>query len=423
MASAATAASAAEIGVLVIGGGAVGLSVAVKLAERQIGRSVLLVERHAKLGLESSSHNSEVIHASVYYPPNSLKARLCRQGNDMMYALCKEKDIPHANIGKLLVPKSQVELRLLPRILATALASGGQGVKLVNEDELRDLEPNVNAPAAIYCPTTGIIDSHALLQSYETSFLSSGGDIALNAEVVAIKKYQGFPAYKVEIEDVDLSSPNRKVKSRFSIQARSIVNCAGLGSARVAALAGIDVDKANYRLHPTKGVYFRVHKQLNKYPKMLVYPLPINGSVGVHTTPDLHGGMRLGPLETWFPQRKKGEGGRDSVEDFSHPGNESYYGAEGLDLSVGEEMREKFVESVRPFLPFVEATDIAPESSGIHSKLQSEQETGMRDWVIKHEVERGLANFYNLVGIESPGLTASPAIGEYVAQLVHSESK
>jgi L-2-hydroxyglutarate oxidase LhgO len=160
MATAATAAAASEIGVLVIGGGAVGLSVAMKLAERQIGRSVLLVERHAKLGWESSSHNSEVIHASVYYPPNSLKARLCKQGNEMMYALCKEKGIPHANIGKLLVPKSQEEIRLLPRMLATALASGGKGVRLVNEDELRDLEPNVKAPAAIYCPTTGIVDSH-----------------------------------------------------------------------------------------------------------------------------------------------------------------------------------------------------------------------------------------------------------------------
>jgi len=238
--------------------------------------------------------------------------------------------------------------------------------------------------------------------------------------VVAIKKYQGFPAYKVEIEDVDLSSPHRKVKSRFSLQARCIVNCAGLGSARIAALAGIDVDKANYQLHPTKGVYFRVHKQVKKYPKMLVYPLPIAGSVGVHTTPDLYGGMRLGPLETWFPEGGR-EGGKEG--DFSHPENESYYGSEGLDLSVGEEMREAFVESVRPFLPFIKSEDIEPESSGIHARLQGERETGVRDWVIRHEVKRGLPNFFNLVGIESPGLTGSPAIGEYVAQLVHSESK
>ena len=184
------------------------------------------------------------------------------------------------------------------------------------------------------------------------------------------------------------------------------------------------MDQANYRLHPTKGVYFRAHKQLDKYPKMLVYPLPIQGSVGVHTTPDLYGGMRLGPLETWFPERKEGERGReDDVGDFSHKDNESYYGSEGLDLSVGEEMRERFVESVRPFLPFLRPEDIEPESSGIHAKLQGEREAGVRDWVIQHEVKRGLPNFFNLVGIESPGLTASPAIGEYVAQLVHSESK
>jgi L-2-hydroxyglutarate oxidase LhgO len=163
MASATTSA-ASEIGILVIGGGAVGLSVARTLAERQIGRGVLLVERHAKLGWESSSHNSEVIHASVYYPPGSLKARLCRKGNEMMYALCKAKSIPHANIGKLLVPKNMDEVRLLPRVLATAVGSGGQGVRVVNRDELRDLEPNVEAPAAIYCPTSGIVDSHGKMQ-------------------------------------------------------------------------------------------------------------------------------------------------------------------------------------------------------------------------------------------------------------------
>lgn len=151
---------------------------------------------------------------------------------------------------------------------------------------------------------------------------------------------------------------------------------------------------------------------------MLVYPLPIKGAVGVHTTPDLYGGMRLGPLETWLPDSRE-----DPALDFSHPKNERYYGASSLDMSVSEELRQTFVDSVKSFLPFIEAEDIAPESVGIHSKLQSEQEDVMRDWVIKHEHERGLPNFFNLVGIESPGLTASPAIGEYVAHMVASEAK
>ena len=405
------------MGFLIIGGGAVGLSVGMHLIKRQRGRSVMIVERHSQLGWEASSHSSEVIHASVYYPPNSLKARLCRQGNEMMYALCKEKGIPHANTGKLLVPKSQEEVRLLPRTLATALASGGQGVRLVNQAELRDLEPNVEAPAAIYCPTTGVVDSHALLQYYETAFLEAGGDIALNAEVVAIDKFAGIPAYKVDLEDVDLSGSTRKVKSRTTLQARCVINCAGLGSARISALAGIDVDKANYRLHPTKGVYFRVHKNLSSYPKMLVYPLPIHGAVGVHTTPDLYGGMRLGPLETWLPDSK------DPAHDFSHRENERYYGAPSLDLSVPEELRQTFVDSVKSFLPFIQPEDIAPESSGIHSKLQRERETGVRDWVVRHEVDKSLPNFFNCVGIESPGLTASPALGKYVSDMVCAESK
>jgi L-2-hydroxyglutarate oxidase LhgO len=180
-----------EVGVLVIGGGAVGLSVAGAIARRGLGRSVLLAERHAKLGWETSSHNSEVVHASVYYPQQSLKARLCLRGNRMMYELCERHGIPHKKTGKLLVPRSPEEVRLLPRVLATALGSGGEGVRLVHKAEIRDLEPNVEADAAIYCPTTGIVDSHALLQHYEAEALSHGVDIARNAEIVGIEKYTG----------------------------------------------------------------------------------------------------------------------------------------------------------------------------------------------------------------------------------------
>ena len=187
----AAAAAATEVGVLVIGGGAVGLSVADAIARRKLGRSVLLAERHSKLGWETSSHNSEVIHASVYYPPNSLKARLCVKGNRMMYALCERHGIPHKKTGKLLVPRSREEVKLLPRILATALGSGGDGVRLVNKEEIRDLEPNVEADAAIYCPTTGIVDSHVLLQHYEAAALQHGVDIARNAEIVGIEKFKG----------------------------------------------------------------------------------------------------------------------------------------------------------------------------------------------------------------------------------------
>jgi L-2-hydroxyglutarate oxidase LhgO len=177
------------------------LSVASAIAKRGLGRSVLLAERHTKLGWEASSHNSEVLHASVYYPPTSLKAQLCRKGNQMMYSICERAGIPHANLGKLLVPRSREEVKLLPRMLATALASGGKGVRLVDKAEIRDLEPNVEAEAAIYCPTTGIVDSHALMQYYEAE--AHGVDIARNAEVVAIEKFKGTSWEEVWIDRID----------------------------------------------------------------------------------------------------------------------------------------------------------------------------------------------------------------------------
>lgn len=227
----------------------------------------------------------------------------------------------------------------------------------------------------------------------------------------------GIPAYKVTIEDVDLSGPEPKSHGTFNVQARAVVNCAGLGSGRIAALAGIDLDQANYRLHPTKGVYFRAHKNLDKYPTMLVYPLPIKGAVGAHTTPDLYGGMRLGPMEFWLPDE------RGPAMDVNNPANRSYIGSRGVDMTVSPELKEAFVDFLRPFLPFLTPDQIEPDSAGIHPKLQSEAEDMMRDWVIKHEADRRLPNFFNLVGIESPGLTASAALGEYVADMVQAEVK
>lgn len=225
-----------------------------------------------------------------------------------------------------------------------------------------------------------------------------------------------------------------------------------MGSTRIAALSGIDVDKANYRLHPTKGTYFRATKDLDKYPSMLVYPLPVQGAVGVHTTPDCYNGMRLGPLERWLPDT------RDPKYDVNYPQNRNnYIGSEEIDMSVPMDLKQTFVDSVKYFLPFITPEGLSPDTSGIHPKLQRENEGMMRDWVseiiygrtfpcvhlirmyliytpktnptneqqqvIRHEHDRGLTNLFNLIGIESPGLTASPAIGEYVADMIQREMK
>ena len=231
------------------------------------------------------------------------------------------------------------------------------------------------------------------------------------------KHITGTPAYKVTIEDVDLSGPEPQTHGTYTVQARAVVNCAGLGSGRIAALAGIDLEQANYRLHPTRGMYFRVHKNLDQFPKMLVYPLPVKGAVGAHTTPDLYGGMRLGPLEVWLKDE------REVAKDVNNPANRSYIGSQNVDMKVPPKLKQTFVDFLQPFLPYLTPDQIEPDSAGIHPKLQSEAEDVMRDWVIKHEADRRLPNFFNLVGIESPGLTASPALGEYVADMVQAEVK
>ncbi|MFW5702195.1 MAG: NAD(P)/FAD-dependent oxidoreductase, partial [Bacteroidota bacterium] len=210
---------------------------------------------------------------------------------------------------------------------------------------------------------------------------SHGSDFAYGVEVVSIDK--SGEGYLVGVRDRD--------GSRFQFETRILINSAGLGSGIISALAGIDIDAASYRIFYKKGIYYRVMRKLDQYPKMLIYPVPPEpGSVGIHTTPDLAGGMRLGPYDYWVDE---------------------------IDYSVGDERRQLFYDSCKSFLPYLEIDDIRPEGSGIHPKVQKPGEP-MRDFVIRHEVERGLDNFINLVGIESPGLTSSAAIGEMVGGMV-----
>ena len=370
-----------KIEITVIGAGVVGLSVASHLAES--GKNVLVLEKHGSFGQECSSRNSEVIHASIYYPQNSLKGRLCLEGNKLMYEYCSKNKIPHENIQKLIVAINNEQVERLPSLLEKAKNNGAEKVRIVGQKEIAQIEPNVTAKAAIYCPTSGIVDSHRLMQFFEANAINYGADILYDNEVTDIKRLTD--SYKITATDDE--------NNYYNFQTEILINCAGLGSGRVAALAGIDVDKYKYRLGFTKGMYFRVIKQLEKYPKMLIYPVPnIDGSVGIHTTPDLYGGMRLGPYDIWV----------DKVE-----------------YSVDESLKEFFYNSVKGFLPFIQFDDIQPDIAGVHPKIQRRGET-MMDFVIRHEIDKGLPGFINLVGIESPGLTSSPAIGKLVTEMVNN---
>ncbi len=368
-----------KVELTIIGAGVVGLAIASALSDS--GRNVVLLEKHESFGQETSSRNSEVIHASIYYPQNFLKGKLCLQGNEMIYDICNKNNIPYMNYGKLIVATNNEEIDKLPAVLNTAKNNGAKGVRIIGENEIHKLEPNVNAKEAIYCPSSGVVDSHKLMQYFETNSINNGADILYGNEVVAIERLAN--SYKLDIKTLDGQT--------YSFETEILINAAGLNSGKISKLAGIDIDKYHYRINYKKGIYFRVHNGLERFPKMLIYPVPFSeGSVGVHTCPDLYGGMRIGPHDFWV---------------------------DNIDYSVDESWREFIFDSVKSFLPFLKKEELMPDTAGIHPKIQKPDED-MQDFVIRNESDKGLPNFINLVGIESPGLTSSPAIAQYVKNIV-----
>ena len=373
-----------KTGITIIGAGVVGLAVAAKLSEKY--SEIILLEESDSFGNGASSRNSEVIHASIYYPKKSLKGKLCLRGNELMYEICKANSIPYSNCRKFIVATNDEEVAQLDWVLETAKGNGARGVKIVDKKEIERLEPRVYAEAAVYSPSSGIVDSHRLMEYFERKAIENGANVVYNHKVTGINRDGG--GYVLTVSDT--------MGDSFRLNTEIVINAAGLGSDKIAELAGIDIEKHNYKIQYHKGIYFRVNRQLAKYPQALIYPVPLkSGHVGIHTTPDLYGGMRLGPHFFWVDK---------------------------IDYSVDETYHQMFYEFCRRFLPFLEYDDISPDMAGIMATLQKEGEP-MKDFVIRDESEKGLAGFINLIGIDSPGLTASPAIAEYVNNIVSEIKK
>jgi L-2-hydroxyglutarate oxidase LhgO len=365
--------------ITIVGAGVVGLAIAAEVADGN--RRVYVLEKNDSFGRETSSRHSGVIHCGIYYPPGTLKARLCITGNKMLFQLCSEKNIGCAKLGKLIVATNNEEVGKLEELFDRGQKNGAPGLRLVSKRQLQQLEPNVVGKAAIWATETGIIDSHALMKFFIAIMASKSVQVAYRTEVIGINKVAS--GYRISVRDAE---------EEFSFITSVLINCAGLGSDKLAGMTGIDIASAGYRLHYCKGEYFSVGGGKNKLVSRLIFPVPpadISG-VGIHVTFDLDGRMCLGPSIRY-------------VDD--------------LDYSVGEGNRELFYRSVRPFLPFIEYDDLTPEMSGIRPKLQGPSQD-IRDFVIVEESGRGLPGFINLIGIESPGLTAAPAIAEDVARLI-----
>lgn len=367
-----------EVEVAVVGAGIVGLAAAASLARR--GREVLVLERREAIARETTSRSSEVVHAGIYYPPGSLKARMCVEGRHALYERCARLGIPHKRTGKLIVATSEAELPQLERLRARGTENGVEGLELMDARAVAAREPAVRAVGALWSPSTGIVDTAALSTSYAAEVEAAGAVILLRTELSRIAREHG--RYRLEVIDAD-GAP-------ATLSCVALVNAAGLASDRVAAMAGIDLDARGYRLHLCKGDYFSLAPQARLQMRHLVYPVPEQAGLGVHTTLDLGGRVRLGP-------------------------DAEYVETPAYDVEPAKAAR--FAAAARRYLPGLEAAWLSPDYAGIRPKLAGPGQ-GFRDFVVEEESGADLPGFVNLIGIESPGITASHAIGERTAELL-----
>jgi L-2-hydroxyglutarate oxidase LhgO len=363
----------ADIDCLVIGAGVVGLAVARTLA--LVGREVVVAEAESGIGTQTSARNSEVIHAGIYYPPGSLKAMMCVRGRELLYTYAIEHGLPHRACGKLIVATSQNQLPALDTIAARALASGVTNVCRIDVAEARIIEPEVTCIAALHSPSTGIVDSHALMLSLQGELEASGGSIAFNTPITGWScTDQGF---SVAFGGEDPAA--------YSV--RTVINSAGHGAPRLLRrLAGFPDEHAPQQYY-AKGNYFSL---LGKQPFCgLVYPIPEAAGLGIHATLDLAGRVKFGPDVEWV--------------------------ADDQDLIVDPARSDSFYAAIRTYWPDLPDGALVPDYAGIRPKLHTQGEP-MPDFRIDGPADHGISGLVNLLGIESPGLTSSLAIAEEVAR-------
>ena len=362
-----------QVDCVVVGAGVIGLAVARALA--QSGREVLLLEAESAIGTQTSSRNSEVIHAGIYYTPGSLKAQLCVRGKALLYAYCAERSVAHRACGKLIVATSMAQEVALQDIEARAQANGVHDLVRLTQKQAKALEPALECAAALYSPTTGIVDSHALMLSMLGDLEAAGGVLALNAPLAQAKCAPGA---------IDLIAADGT-----QLRARSVVNAAGLYAPALAArFAGLPSQQVPTPYY-AKGSYFSL---AGRSPfSHLIYPVPEAAGLGVHLTLDLGGQARFGPDVQWV----------DSPDD----------------LQVEPQRGEAFYAEVRKYWPGLADGALLPAYAGIRPKISGPGQPAA-DFLIQGPQDHGVPGLVNMFGIESPGLTSCLAIGEQVAGLL-----
>ena len=365
---------AEKLDCVVIGAGVVGLAIGRSLA--LAGREVVVLEAESQIGMHSSSRNSEVIHAGIYYPKDSLKARLCVQGRVSLYDFCESRNIAHKRIGKLIVATDEDGLGKLRELQQQAHNNGVYELHLMGADQVRELEPGLQCVAALLSPSTGIVDAHGLMSALQAEFEAKGGVVVLNSRV----------------DDIGITDDGLEFNVDGEVFAcRSLVNSAGLGAVKLAVGAALGRDRGHGPLlhqYFAKGHYFAYQ---GKSPfRHLIYPVPSGGGLGIHATNDLAGTARFGPDVTWIDE---------------------------VDYDFDESRKPDFVAAIQRYYPGLDASKLVPAYTGIRPKLRGAGEPAA-DFVIQGVKDHGVRGLVNLFGIESPGLTSSLAIGEYVRRIL-----
>ncbi len=362
-----------SINTVVIGAGVIGLACGRALA--QAGREVIVVERNEGIGQETSSRNSEVIHAGIYYPTGSLKARLCVAGKQALYDYCQDRNVPHKRIGKLIVATRAEDQVRLEQLRERASANGVGDLQMLSADEIRALEPDVSASAGVLSPSTGIVDAHAFMLALHADLEAAGGHVALRSELKAAAAGRDYL-------DLDIDSGGEITQLR----AANVINCAGLHASAVA-----EILRGNRSGIPgtryARGVYFE-YAGASPFSR-LIYPMPEPGGLGVHATLDMSGALRFGPDVEWI---------------------------DTLDYSVDPARGAGFADAIARWWPGLEPDRLKPGYAGIRPKL-AEPGAEAADFSITAERSGGRA-IVDLLGIESPGLTSALAIGAYVRDLL-----
>ncbi|HWB44740.1 MAG TPA: NAD(P)/FAD-dependent oxidoreductase [Hyphomicrobiaceae bacterium] len=365
----------ADVETIVIGAGVVGLAVARALA--QAGHEVMVLEQHALIGSETSSRNSEVIHAGIYYPPGSLRATLCVRGKELLYAFCAENNVPHKRCGKLLVATNDSQLPRLSAIQENARKNGVLDLEPLGGNAARALEPELACVAAVLSPSTGIVDTHALMLALEGHIEAGGGSVVLRTPVTRISR-----------DDSGLFRLETSGDHAGEITCQRLVIAAGLHASKLAATLNFPAGYVPPPTYYAKGQYYALS---GKSPfQRHIYPMPDGAWLGLHVTVDIGGRCKFGPDIEWIPD---------------------------IDYTFEPEKLQKFLGFVRSYYPALDVARLHPDYTGIRPKLYREGEP-VPDFAIHGADRHGMDNLVALYGIESPGLTSSLAIGELVAHLL-----